>query len=157
MRPRGIVSFGLTVAAALLFIFWTGSRILNFTSIFVPRSGIVLTQDQVISQYNASAPRSRVIPKITHQIFHNWNEKGNDTLPSDWAALRQTCINLHNDGEWQHMLWTEEKSRRFVATHFPSFLSIYENYRYPVQRVDALRYLLLYHYGGIYLDLDNVS
>ncbi|ROT38127.1 hypothetical protein SODALDRAFT_324552 [Sodiomyces alkalinus F11] len=158
MRPRGI-TFALTVAAALLLVFWTVTRIRTFTSLFVAHSGIVLTQDQVASSHNASQPqpRTRAIPKITHQIFHNWNDKGNDTLPADWAVLRQTCIDLHSDDddEWQHMLWTQAKSHDFVATNFPSFLAIYDNYRYPVQRVDALRYLLLYHYGGIYLDLDN--
>jgi hypothetical protein len=35
-------------------------------------------------------------------------------------------------------------------------LKTYDGYRFPVQRVDAVRYFLLLHYGGIYLDLDNV-
>ena len=33
-------------------------------------------------------------------------------------------------------------------------MSTYTSYTYPIQRVDALRYHLLHHYGGIYLDLD---
>jgi mannosyltransferase OCH1-like enzyme len=32
----------------------------------------------------------------------------------------------------------------------PTYLS----YPYPIQRVDALRYMLVHHYGGIYIDLD---
>lgn len=33
----------------------------------------------------------------------------------------------------------------------------YDGYRYPVQRVDAVRYFIMLHYGGIYMDLDNVG
>ena len=33
----------------------------------------------------------------------------------------------------------------------------YDRYKYPVQRVDAARYFLMLHYGGIYMDLDNVG
>lgn len=54
-------------------------------------------------------------------------------------------------------LWTEETSREFIETEYPWFLRTYDRYLYPVQRVDAVRYFLLMHYGGIYLDLDNVG
>jgi hypothetical protein len=54
-------------------------------------------------------------------------------------------------------LWTEKASREFIEKEYPWFLQTYDVYRYPVQRVDAVRYFLLLHYGGIYLDLDNVS
>lgn len=53
-------------------------------------------------------------------------------------------------------LWTERASRDFIETEYPWFLRTYDGYRYPVQRVDAVRYFLLLHYGGIYMDLDNV-
>lgn len=53
-------------------------------------------------------------------------------------------------------LWTEKTSRDFIEANYAWFLRTYDGYRYPVQRVDAVRYFLLLHYGGIYLDLDNV-
>lgn len=54
-------------------------------------------------------------------------------------------------------LWSEKSSRDFIETHYPWFLRTYDRYRFPVQRVDAVRYFILMHYGGIYLDLDNVG
>jgi mannosyltransferase OCH1-like enzyme len=54
-------------------------------------------------------------------------------------------------------LWTEKASRDFIETEYPWFLNAYDGYRYPVQRVDAVRYFLMLHYGGIYMDLDNVG
>ena len=37
---------------------------------------------------------------------------------------------------------------------YSSFLPVYESYPYNIQRVDAARYFILYHFGGVYLDLD---
>lgn len=53
-------------------------------------------------------------------------------------------------------LWTEKESREFIEREYPWFLNTYDGYRYPVQRVDTVRYFLMQHYGGIYMDLDNV-
>lgn len=54
-------------------------------------------------------------------------------------------------------LWTTKTSREFIEKKYPKFLKTYDGFRYPVQRVDALRYYLMRYYGGIYIDLDNVS
>ena len=39
---------------------------------------------------------------------------------------------------------------RFMQTHYPSFYRTFKSYKYLIQQIDAF----LYHYGGIYLDLD---
>lgn len=52
------------------------------------------------------------------------------------------------------MLWTDAGSRDFIAKNYPWFLDTFDNYVYPIQRADAIRYFVLYHYGGIYIDLD---
>lgn len=41
-----------------------------------------------------------------------------------------------------------------LQDHYPWFLPTYLAYPYHIQRVDAIRYFLLYHYGGVYIDLD---
>ena len=56
-----------------------------------------------------------------------------------------------------HQVWSEKESRDFIEKEYPWVLRTYDGYRYPVQRVDALRYFLMLHYGGIYIDLDNVG
>lgn len=52
------------------------------------------------------------------------------------------------------MLWTDASAREFVAEHYPWFLDTFDSYTYPIQRADAIRYFVLHHCGGIYLDLD---
>ncbi|KAF4635813.1 hypothetical protein G7Y89_g2290 [Cudoniella acicularis] len=50
--------------------------------------------------------------------------------------------------------WTDASAESFITTNYSWFLPTYKSYPYPIQRADAIRYFLLYHYGGIYLDLD---
>lgn len=54
----------------------------------------------------------------------------------------------------EYMLWTDQKSDDFIAEHYSWFLPTFRGYKYPIQRADAIRYFVLHHYGGVYLDLD---
>ena len=54
----------------------------------------------------------------------------------------------------EYKLWTDAGSREFIAEHYSWFLDTFDNYTYPIQRADAIRYFVLYHYGGVYVDLD---
>jgi mannosyltransferase OCH1-like enzyme len=54
----------------------------------------------------------------------------------------------------EYMLWTDDTSREFIAEHYPSQLQMFDSYTYPIQRADSIRYFVLHHFGGIYMDLD---
>ena len=155
------------------------SRLLFFIHLFGGHAGIAVTQPEVLTAYeanNSNDTRVQHIPKIIHHVFHNWKEPGNDALPSNWAEMRQGCMDLNPDFEFKVsrgipppaisilinpltlpslQLWSEKASRDFIETEYPWFLRTYDRYRYPVQRVDAIRYFLMLYYGGIYMDLDN--
>lgn len=106
-----------------------------------------------------------LIPKIIHQTYIN------ASIPEKWQEGQQACIDLHPDYEYMvssscsscwnmkidHLsqLWTDAKSREFIDTHFNWFLQTFDSYPHPIQRADAIRYFVLLHYGGIYLDLDD--
>jgi len=67
------------------------------------------------------------------------------------------CENLHRlekENKWKTILWTDESTRSFIALHYPWFLQKYNAYKYDIQRVDVARYFILYHFGGIYIDMD---
>lgn len=53
-------------------------------------------------------------------------------------------------------LWTDETARDFIAAEHPSFVEIWDNFDFPIQRADAIRYFILYHFGGLYLDMDTI-
>lgn len=72
--------------------------------------------------------------------------------PRPPCSVREV-VEEHNPG-WTHVLWTDASADRFVAVHYPQFLATYAGYPLDIMRVDFLRYLWLYHFGGVYADLD---
>ncbi|KAK4142485.1 nucleotide-diphospho-sugar transferase [Dichotomopilus funicola] len=158
MRIPLRISVVLWAIILVVLLGYSISRLLFFKSIFFAHAGIRLTQPQVAtaaveSKEAGASQRVQHIPKIIHNVFHNWHVPGDDTLPKDMAEMRQTCIDTNPDFEFK--LWTEKMSRDFIEEEYPWFLRTYDGYRYPVQRVDAVRYFIMQHYGGIYMDLDN--
>ena len=51
-------------------------------------------------------------------------------------------------------VWNETASRALMEEHYAWFLPVFDGYKYPIQRVDAFKYFVLYHYGGVYMDMD---
>ncbi|KAM0796736.1 nucleotide-diphospho-sugar transferase [Usnea florida] len=91
--------------------------------------------------------RPQLIPKIIHQTYIDEN------VPERWREAQKSCVDLHED--YEYYLWTDAKSRELIATEYPWFLNTFDNYSQPIQRADAIRYFVLAHYGGIYIDLDD--
>ena len=86
------------------------------------------------------------LPRIIHQTWKT------DRLPDDYARYRERMLALHPD--WEHRLWSDEDNRRLIAEHYSWFLETYDGYKHNIERVDAVRYFILLHHGGVYLDLD---
>ncbi|CCM03152.1 uncharacterized protein FIBRA_05274 [Fibroporia radiculosa] len=112
-----------------------------------------LTEVELDAPFNSSAPWNATehgkierIPRILHQTWKS------ETLPEKWANVSQGCRDMMPD--YEYMLWTDASSREFIAQHYPWFLDTFDGYKYTIQRADVIRYFILYHYGGIYLDLD---
>lgn len=89
-------------------------------------------------------------PKIIHRI---WFDFGNgENIPKSSEFHVEKCHRMHKD--WKVMWWNEKDAHHFVETYFPQYIDIYDRLHHPVQRVDVLRYMILYIYGGMYLDID---
>jgi len=89
------------------------------------------------------------IPKIIHQQWKGTtiqNEKYNEWR-AKWKAI-------FSEPTFEHILWTDETQLKLIEDHYPFFLEYYKNYQFGIQRADAARYFILFHYGGIYADLD---
>lgn len=55
--------------------------------------------------------------------------------------------------DWQKYSWTDNDLGTFIKEEYDWFLPTFDSYPEPIMRVDAARYFLLYHYGGVYADL----
>ncbi|KAF8076504.1 glycosyltransferase family 32 protein [Lyophyllum atratum] len=86
------------------------------------------------------------IPRILHQTWKT------EVLPPRWKGISDACREMMPD--YEYILWTDATSRQFISDHYPWFLENFDGYTYPIQRADAIRYFVLYHFGGVYIDLD---
>jgi len=96
-----------------------------------------------LDRTNSSTQR---IEKIIHQTY-----KSTD-LPNGWKDTPIQWKKMHPG--WEYKFWTDESARKFIAEEYAWFLDTYDGYPYPIQRADALRYFAVYHYGGVYADMD---
>lgn len=91
------------------------------------------------------------IPRIIHQT--HWDPR-TKPLPETWIKAQNTWI--HHHPHWKHMVWLDKDNEQFLREHYPWFLPIFLEYPYDIQRADAIRPFLLYHWGGLYVDMDFV-
>jgi inositol phosphorylceramide mannosyltransferase catalytic subunit len=103
----------------------------------------------------ASTFTENKIPRTIHFIwFQNLysTHDGGSQIPATISRAPELC-RTHNP-DYEINIWNATASRDFFATEYSWFLPTYDGYRYPIQRIDALKYFVLYHYGGVYMDLD---
>ena len=87
------------------------------------------------------------IPKI---VMQTWKTEG---MSSEWSDCRESLqVSLPSD--WQYVFMTDFAMYSFVKFAFPELFDDFLRLPYGVQRADIFRYLWLYAYGGLYLDLD---
>ena len=89
------------------------------------------------------------IPRIIHQTWKT------EQIPSKLIPWVKTWIGKHPD--WEYMLWTDESARKLIHDKYPLLLSTYDSYTEGIRKADALRYIILYEYGGVYADMDLES
>ena len=84
------------------------------------------------------------IPKIFHQIWLG------SPLPQEFVELQQSWIQHHSDRGWAYKLWTDEDVAQ-LQLYNQEFYDATDNYGV---KSDILRLELLYHFGGVYIDMD---
>lgn len=91
-----------------------------------------------------------MIPKIIHQVYGIY--KDGKPIPNEWKKFSKTLRDNHSN--WKYKLWDDKSCLNLIKTYYPWFLETYNGYKYPIQKADAIRPFILYHEGGIYLDMD---
>ncbi|KAI9674035.1 MAG: hypothetical protein M1829_003878 [Trizodia sp. TS-e1964] len=163
-RPR-IRPIPLCIAVLVLYFFrtwtsWLGSAYIivrtpviwkstasQFT-ISEERDQFDVTFGSYSNNQSSSLPQH---PDLVPPILHHINLGGRPAR-QEWLQARENCIQYHQG--WDAHLWDDEKANKLVEESYPHLKQMWDNYKYPVQRVDALRYMVLYKYGGVILDMD---
>ena len=131
-----------TIWALFVVSFLAGLMIFLKVFINLPYPADRQVTQLMIAEYDSKED----FPRILH---HSWK---NDVIPSMWQGSYNACLNL-NKG-YTFMLWTDDKIEDFMQDHYPWFKQQFDSYKYKIQKIDVFRYFILYHYGGIYIDLD---
>jgi mannosyltransferase OCH1-like enzyme len=87
------------------------------------------------------------IPKIIHLTYKSKEEilpEWKNVIPS-WKKTNPT---------WEIKFWSDKENEELVKNDFPWFYETYKNFKYNIQRADAVRCCYLYKYGGLYIDMD---
>jgi len=87
-------------------------------------------------------------PRIIHQ---SWKDKDIPVVFQKYSdSWTKYCFK-----DWKYMFWTDDDNFNLIKTHYPWFLKKYNELPRNIYRADVSRYFYLFHYGGIYTDLDN--
>lgn len=103
--------------------------------------------EKLIPPSNAS---HELVPRVIHQV-----RLGSLQMKPTWIEANASCAALHPPEQgWRFELWDSGRANDFVRDEYPDLLETYLGYGQEIQRSNAIRYLILYKYGGMYLDLD---
>jgi mannosyltransferase OCH1-like enzyme len=88
-----------------------------------------------------------------HQVFLQFKQgKDLNDIPIFKHQVNKTkeyCTRYHIN----YKLWREADCEKLI-NKYPMYRPLYDNFREEIQRVDFIRYLILYDEGGIYIDCD---
>jgi mannosyltransferase OCH1-like enzyme len=153
----------LTLTVSLVFItlwIWSSSiqriyYLLRLPFVWKPSSAEAVVSQQrddfdlTFTTYGAnySTYGSGIRPFVPRRLHHI--QLGSESPPKEWLAARAECLEHHEF--WEARLWTDDNADSFVEENYPHLYDMWAGYPYQVQRVDALRYMVLEKYGGMLL------
>src|SRR6478609_4350884 len=92
-----------------------------------------------------------MIPRTIHQIWM----QGQEVLPAKYQAFQQTW---KQEKDFHYELWDQQRIENLlVSSNNPEWQRIYNLCTTLIQKVDFGKYVILYTFGGIYVDMDVFS
>jgi mannosyltransferase OCH1-like enzyme len=91
-----------------------------------------------------------MIPLIMHQIWY----QGIDNIIEPYKKCFYKTQLFLKQTKWQYIFWDKNKIEDFINNLYPKYWNLYNNCSILVQKLDIARYIILYHYGGCYMDMD---
>ena len=141
--------FGLWCARHFLHDAWTLAIVFFTWNSHAKRfylSGRTDGFDITFAKYSINQTSAAPFPDRVPSILHHISLGSGAATHSKWNEVRQSCLDIHPG--WESFLWTDDTANVFVAENYPELYDMWTSYRYPIQKIDALRYMVLYRYGG---------
>lgn len=107
-----------------------------------------------------------MIPKIIHQIWFQDVSKinfNNSIIQNYQMILKSNVPNeLKNDifrllaknPDYKYFYWNKNIIEIFLKKYYPHYFLIYNSLNHMIQKIDLSKYIIIYHYGGFFVDID---
>jgi mannosyltransferase OCH1-like enzyme len=136
------VSLGVFI---LLWFYWNNTRE-QITNINESRKSI-----EMQNKREKPMGHEETIPKNIIQIWAI-NPDSPRIISKEHQQLIEKWKTMNPD--YRHIFMTETEIYPFLQKHYPNYLDTYNKLPRFIQKLDFLRYVALYHYGGFYFDAD---
>ena len=90
---------------------------------------------------------------IIHQIYINFYNLSE--MPEVFKRCQIEVMKYCDENLYDYRMWDNKSCERLIKK-YPEFLDLYNSVKYPIMKVDIIRFIILHYYGGLYLDLDVV-
>jgi len=104
---------------------------------------------KVIEDISGSDQYMSAIPMILHQ-----QAAARSAVPLQYSRLVSTCHEMAPG--FAHVFWEDADFEPFLKTHYPRLWPAFAALPTVIQKIDTIRYAILHHYGGVYLDADVI-
>ena len=82
-------------------------------------------------------------------IIQTWKTR---TVPASHEPFVKKVRYLHPT--WNYMFFDDNDIKHFIERSMPEYYDTFYNLKGKIQQIDFFRYLAIYFFGGVYLDLD---
>ena len=110
-----------------------------------------------VNHVDKSSPPLVTIPRVLHYVWPNKNFSYGDDDPHGHEQQRTLALVKMiqaNNPDWEIKIWTDDECYALVRTQFPDFYNEWIRLSPRLKMWDAIRPIILYVHGGIYLDHD---
>lgn len=98
-----------------------------------------------------------MIPRIIH---YTWKDEESIPLQKIWSAdgedlSFQDCLNSFTkfNPNWRYIFWSDRDIDILIGEIYPNFYPTFKKLK-PIEKVDFFRYVCLFRFGGLFVDLD---
>lgn len=87
---------------------------------------------------------------IVHQVFGLLG----DEMPQLFVDCKERIKKWCKKNNYEYKFWNKSDCDNLIKTKYPKYQNLYDNVKYPIMKVDIIRWIILHNDGGIYMDLD---
>ena len=121
----------------------------HFTQKFHDNLNSFDIQDEINKYERATVSYKQKIPLTIYQTFYKKQLNGD---------IYQTCmINKTMNFEYNYKFYDNDNVDLFIKEHYPQYLKAYQSLIPGAYKADLFRYLILYKYGGVYIDCKSTT